>query len=390
MEAALFAKMISDPNITDLKKLHYRYPMADMSEFVGLLKETVYTQLPLLDFSGQPLVYLENVTKVRMKTLRTLLQPQNDGVFGLRAMEEEISSTLEIEGVDTSRDSVRRILRGYAPGNDAESRIYGMKRGLDFIADKSHPITEENIFCLYQMAVGDFLEEEDRLQPGSFYRHDAVYVMGQTVEHTGLPYGKLPEYMGRLVEFIRSESRMNDLVKAAVIHFYVAYLHPYFDGNGRMARLMHLWYLVQAGYPSALFVPFSAFVNRSRKGYYKAYTLAEENEKRSGVMDVTPFLTYFIAEVYDNLDHAGLQPSVMGQFQEALKAGQVTEKEQALWNYVLSAYGTAPFSTKQLEKDYGNAAYATIRSFVRKFEAFGLLDSQKYGNRMKYQIRNDQ
>ena len=51
--------------------------------------------------------------------------------------------------------------------------------------------------------------------------------------------------MGELVRFIHEDSDSNDLLKAALIHFYIAYLHPYFDGNGRMARLMHLWYLVQ-------------------------------------------------------------------------------------------------------------------------------------------------
>ena len=48
--------------------------------------------------------------------------------------------------------------------------------------------------------------------------------------------------------------------------------------------------------------------------------------------------------------------------------GQVTEKEKALWEFVLSAYGDAEFSTKQLEKSFGNDAYATIHSFVLKFE----------------------
>ena len=43
--------------------------------------------------------------------------------------------------------------------------------------------------------------------------------------------------------------------------------------------------------------------------------------------------------------------------------------------------------TKQLEKDFGNAAYATIRSFVLKFEKLGLLKSTQYGNRVKYAVR---
>ena len=45
-------------------------------------------------------------------------------------------------------------------------------------------------------------------------------------------------------------------------------------------------------------------------------------------------------------------------------------------------YGDAEFSTKQLEKDFGDAAYATIRSFVLKFEKLGLIKSTQYGNRM--------
>ena len=65
-----------------------------------------------------------------------------------------------------------------------------------------------------------------------------------------------------------------------------------------MARLLHLWYLVQRGYSSALFVPLSGFIERSRKGYYDAYTLIEQNARISGVLDVTPFLVYIIENVY--------------------------------------------------------------------------------------------
>ena len=179
---------------------------------------------------------------------------------------------------------------------------------------------------------------------------------------------------------------MNDLVKSAIIHFYVAFLHPYFDGNGRMARLLHLWYLVQNGYPSALFTAFSSLIKRSKSSYYKAYTQVEENAKLSGSIDLTPFLTYFIHEVYDQLELCVPASAERSFFQDILKSGQITEKEHALWNYVLSAYGTSQFSTKQVEKDYGDAAYATIRSFVQKFERLGLLKSQKYGNRVKYWI----
>ena len=56
-------------------------------------------------------------------------------------------------------------------------------------------------------------------------------------------------------------------------------------------------------------------------------------------------------------------------------------------SFALSAYGTGEISTKQLERDFGNAAYATIRGFVLKFEQLGLLSAQNYGNRVKYSVR---
>ena len=387
MDAALFTQMLSDKKVTDLKKLNYKYPQANIPEFIALLKNGFYRSVPLKGFHGNDLVYLEGTTQVHLSAAKILLTPQNSSqLYGAKAMEEEIISTFTIENIDFSRDSVRKIMAGYAPGDESENRIYGMKKGLEFISDPTHTMTEENIFQLYETAIGAFLPEEDRLLPGNYYRHDAVYIVGEKVEHTGIGWEKLNDYMGDLIAFIQDQTPMNDLLKAALIHFYIAYLHPYFDGNGRMARLLHLWYLVQQGYSSALFIPLSEYVNKSRKGYYEAYTLAEDNAQISALLDATPFLVYFIENVYHKLDHALPAPATTAAFNDALAQGKITEKESALWRFVLSAYGASEFSTKQLEKDFGNAAYATIRGFVLKFEKLGLLRSVKYGNRNKYQI----
>jgi hypothetical protein len=103
-------------------------------------------------------------------------------------------------------------------------------------------------------------------------------------------------------------------------------------------------------------------------------------------MDVTPFLVYFVENVYNKFNDLGPKQNTIEIFEKALAEGNVTQKEKELWNFVLSAYGNSEFSTKQLERDFGQAAYATIRSFVLNFEKMGLLNSQKYGNRVKYRI----
>lgn len=387
MDAALFAKMLSDPMLVHLKKLKYKYPQADLSEFIALLQDGFYRSLPLYDFHGNPVVYLENAAQLRLSAAKILLTPQNSAqLYGTQAMEREILSTFTIEQIDTSRSSVRRILSGYAPTNEREQRIYGMKRGLEFIADPNNKISEKNIYQLYQMVIGAFLPKEDQLLPGQRYRHDHVYIVGDKLEHTGLPWNKLAGYMEQLVAFIQQDSSINDLWKAALIHFYLAYLHPYFDGNGRMARLLHLWYLVQQGYSSALFVPLSEYIEHSRKKYYDAFSLVEQNARISGVLDVTPFLLYFTEEVYHKLRSEQPDRITTDTFRQALQNGKITEKEHALWQFVLTAYADQPFSTKQLEKDFGNAAYATIRGFVLKFTELGLLRATKFSTRTKYQV----
>lgn len=385
MELTLFTRMLQDKHVTDYKKMQYKYGK-DFDEFLHDLEKVFYRPLPLADFDGNPVVYTENVPAISKSINRFLMKP-NNGSFGIKAAEDEIISTSAIEGIDFSRESVRNILKGYAPKDEQEVRISGLKKGFEFIAEPTNRITEENLYTLYMMTVGDFLDEENKLQNGSKYRHDAVYVVDDSaVVHAGIDHKKLSGCMKALVDFINSEDTINDLLKAAIVHFYIAYLHPYFDGNGRMARLVHLWVLIQSGYQSVLYVPLSSKIKSSKKAYYDAFTKIEANAKISGRIDVTPFLIYFVDEVYNKITKEDTAAPAFAVFDEAQKDGKITEKEAGLWQFVLSAYGTDEFSTKQLEKDFGNAAYATIRSFVLKFEKVGLLTSVKYGTRVKYKV----
>lgn len=384
MDIKVFTKMLRDKDFPDYHKMKYKYS-DEFNAFLQNLKELYYKELPLSDFDGQDIVFIENHASVNQKVIKLLMQSQ-DWYYGIKAAEDEIIATSAIESIDFNRDSVRKILKGMAPKDEQENRILGIKHGLEFIADTSNKITEENLYKLYMMTVGDFLSSDDKLEYNNLYRHDTVYVLSDRVEHSGLDYKKVPEFMKSLIVFANAEDDINDLIKAAIIHFYIAYVHPYFDGNGRIARLVHLWFLIQKGYQSALFIPFSSKIEKSRKAYYDAYTIIEENKKLSGVIDITPFVLYFINNVYDKMNEESAAVEILTVYDAALKDGKITEKETKLWKFVLSYYGTEEFSTKQLEKDFGDAAYATIRGFVLKFEELGLLSSVNYGPRVKYKI----
>lgn len=166
--------------------------------------------------------------------------------------------------------------------------------------------------------------------------------------------------------------------------FYIAYIQPYFDGNGRIARLVHLWFLIQKGYQSTLFVPFSSKIEKTHKAYYNAYTAIEENKRYSGKIDITPFLIYFADNVYNAYNEKTTDENLLREYKKYLDNGEVTEKESQLWKFVLSNYGTDEFSTKMLEKDFQNAAYATIRGFVQKFgkTRSAFIDKIRYKNQI--------
>ena len=383
MEITKFLEILHDKKFMDYRMMSNKYPDT-FQEYLDTLS-IFYKKLPLEDAQGNFMVFLEEPLKIQTSTLRTLFQNQS-GLYSAKSLQTEIIATSAIENIDFSRNSVRSILSGQASKNEEEKRIEGLKKGLEFISDPGNKITEENIYKLYKMAIGKYLDEENQLKEGNLYRHDSVYVAGTKVEHTGISYKQVPSYMKSVVKYINQKDDIQDLMKACIIHFYIAYVHPWFDGNGRMARLVHLWFLVQRGYQSVLFVPFSSLIEKTRKQYYDAYQTIEDNYRYTHTIDVTPFLLYFINNVYNKIEQP-LQEDTLSVYRLALNQKKITNKEDKLWKFVLSYFGTEEFSTKELEKAYGDAAYATIRSFVLKFTDLGLLTAISYTTKNKYRVK---
>lgn len=388
MDTKLYTQMIQDQHLHNLKKMIHKYTKEQVEEMLQTLKEICYKETTLKDFNGNPCVFMPSQTTIDMGIIKKLLTANNTNKpYGLKAMEQEIEGTLQIENIQSSRESIKKILQGMAPTNEQENWTQGLKKSLEFISNISNKITEENLHKLYNLCVGEQLKNENKLPENNYYRNDTVYIVGDKPYHQGLNNKLLPKYMKNLIEFANQKDNIPELVKASMLHFYIAYIHPYFDGNGRTARLVHLWYLIQQGYPSTLFHAYSNHILKTKTKYYNNFTLIEENYEISKIIDMTPFIIYFNEHVYQKIDDIITNYPTIQSYTQYLKEGSITEKENDLWNYVLSAYGDTPFSTKQLEKEFGNAAYATIRTFVQKLEKLGLLTSQHYSNRVKYQIK---
>lgn len=223
MDGAQFAKMLSDKHLLELNRMEYKYSTVSVKEFAELLRQNFAQPLPLTDFSGNKLFYLPNLAQISTNGMKQLLSvPVSGQNFGLSAMTEEIYATFQIESIRSTRSSIRYILDGYAPRDEQEAHIYGMKRGLEFIANRQNRITEENLHHLYQISTGDYLPDEDRLLPNHFYRHGEVFIVGSEEPRPGLPAERLPGAMKCLVDFANANDGINELHKAAILHFAFA------------------------------------------------------------------------------------------------------------------------------------------------------------------------
>ncbi|MDO5460629.1 MAG: Fic family protein, partial [Bacteroidales bacterium] len=71
-------------------------------------------------------------------------------------------------------------------------------------------------------------------------------------------------------------------MRAIIIHFMIAYIHPFVDGNGRTARALFYWYMLRKGYWLTEFLSISRVIYRSKKGYEKAYLYTENDDNDIG------------------------------------------------------------------------------------------------------------
>ncbi len=387
MEAALFAKMLVDSDVIDMERLREKYPKKDWLEFMQILYNTVYRELPLRDELGQALMYSDYV-RMPADMLRLLLTPQRSSqTYGARAVEEEICALLTLEDLEFNPEHARMMVRGMRVTNAMDKRMKALKKGIEFIGEPKNKITEKRINVIYQIVVQPFSAAGEQLLDKQYYRHKNIW-QDQGKRMQGVSFEKLPQCMADLVEFMNTADSLDDLSKAAIIHYYMLYLRPYFTGNETMARLVSALYLVQRGYPSVLFISSTKCIVQSRTIYEQTKQLMNRNRADCGILDVTPFLRYYEKHVYGKAEMPLPVPkNTIEACKRAQDDGLVTVRQKALWDFVLLAYGCDEFTETQLCSDFKHISNATVSKFLARFVSLGLIEKTRYSGRFKYRVK---
>ena len=201
----------------------------------------------------------------------------------------EIEGSLNVENVPTTRRRLKELLEDDAPiKNENDIIIKNMKAGIDFVNELPE-FNKENLFMLYSLLSKDCLDEDDRLKPGDYYRYDSVEIS----RYHGCPHYLIDECMNSLFEYVNDvlkDNRNRDVITLLphICHYYIIYIHPYFDYNGRTARMVSYWIYLLSG--SNVFPPIiSEAINQTKNKYYQAIEYSRDAHN-----DLTYFLKYLV------------------------------------------------------------------------------------------------
>ncbi|MFG1792005.1 Fic family protein [Nocardia sp. NPDC049149] len=121
----------------------------------------------------------------------------------------------------------------------------------------------------------------------------------QRVHFEAPPATRLDTEMARFLDWFNRDATEPPIVKAGLAHLWFVTVHPFDDGNGRIARALGDLWLARADHSSLRFYSLSAQIQRDRNAYY---AILERTQK--GTLDVTEWLLWFLAALQRAIDHA--------------------------------------------------------------------------------------
>lgn len=250
-----------------------------------------YKELPLKTEKGNPIVYNKLLLKKSIKELENYLDSRS--VYKTQKFAYREMFPGEISYNDKIENPLNSTLIYKREGPISRKNIY---EGYKYIL-KNKVINEESLKELYSILSKDLLEEIEEELTGDYYRKSGVYILNNETDFDkAMPAPMIKDKMNDLFDYINrneNNSSIEEFIKSIIIHFYLVYVHPYNDVNGRTARTLQTWYLLNKDeYPYFVF-------NRAiyqNKDLYKKYI-----RKARHTGDITGFINFMLKSVLKEL-----------------------------------------------------------------------------------------
>lgn len=254
------------------------------------LTNSLYQKLNYIDTNGAGLI----------KSLTDRPSEMQASKYIISSLTEEAIASSQIEGASTThRVAKEMILAERKPRNRDEQMILNNYRAMQKIEEWKDLELTEDILCELQKILTDqTLDNPDdsgrfRIDEDDIVVHDRL--TGEVV-YTPPNEQIMREEVKKFLHYANHDNEeefTHPVIKAAILHFWLAYLHPFADGNGRSARAVFYWYLLKRNYWLIQYISVSRAIKQSRKAYDDSYIYCEYDEG-----DLTYFIVY-IANAFE-------------------------------------------------------------------------------------------
>ena len=363
-------------------------------------REGTARQLPLTEKGGQPLQF-SNVDEVQRCVHE--IDQQIGGRVGtpgdvsaertrrfVRSLEEEAITSSQLEGATTTRKEAKRLLAtGRAPRDISEQMIVNNYRAMMRAKEMvGAPLTPHAVLELHRIVTEGTLDDPSdagRLQAPGDERIGVYAEDDGTLVHEPPRADQLPERLDALCAFANGATGkgfLHPVVRAIILHFMLSYDHPFSDGNGRTARALFYWSMLDSRYSLVEYVSISSLLKEAHAKYSRAFLHTETDDG-----DVTYFVLYQLGILMRAI-HA-LWEYVDRRVAELHRLEMLVRRSDALNHRQLALIRDAlhdpnvPVTIAEHQRAH-DVTNETARSDLLALEALGLYEKRKRGKAFNF------
>ena len=381
-------------------KLRHLKPPGDVSSeewwlALKLRRQTQLKQIPLKDVNGVPFSYavvdpipeaLHDVDQGAAGSIAMpdpIVNPETKDRYLVGSLIEEAITSSQLEGAVTTRVVAKELIRTRRPPRDHSERMIlnNFKTMQQIGKVRKEPLSEKLVLELHRLVTRETLDNpsaEGRLRRlGEEVVVDDMY--GQ-VFHEAPPAVQLEERMAAMCDFANgggSREFIHPVIRSMILHFWLAYDHPFVDGNGRTARALFYWSMLHHGYWLCEFISISEIIRKAPVKYGRAFLYTETDEN-----DLTYFLVYHVdvirralAELHKYVARKTKQLEVLESELRGIVV--LNHRQRALIGHALRhPHHRYTFESHRMSH---NVAYQTARTDLLNLVERGLMESAKVG-----------
>lgn len=365
---------------------------------IKVARQSLYQALPVVDLKGDPFRYV--LTDGVLRTLSEIdrnaggpmavsdqiTNPQTRDTYIIKSLIEEAITSSQLEGASTTREVAKEMIQtGRKPRDRSETMIYNNYQAMQFIRElRDLPLTPKTVLELQRMLTDGAIDDPGAA--GRFRRSDEPIVVMDpivgTVLHTPPPAAELPERLQAMCAFANSKDErafMHPVIRAIILHFWLAYDHPFVDGNGRTARALFYWSMAAQGYWLCEFISISRILKKAPASYSRAflYTETDENDATYFILYQLRVITQAIEALHLYLERKSRELRAVNEMirRSRVIRNELNHRQLELLNHALKH----PFATYTIDshRRSHSISYQTARTDLLGLADHDLLDSGK-------------